>query len=107
MKKFWQQFLVEDWVVVIISLPILLIAGFAYFLPSISIPSDLSTWEAWGNMAFLFLIALVALFAGNLMLGREVAKLLRGFLFIFALAALTTFALASIITLRMSFCKAF
>ena len=88
MKKFWQQFLVEDWVVVIISLPILLIAGFAYFLPSISIPSDLSTWEAWGNMAFLFLIALVALFAGNLMLGREVAKLLRGFLFIFALAAL-------------------
>jgi uncharacterized integral membrane protein (TIGR00698 family) len=39
-------------------------------------------------MAFLFLIALVALFAGNLMLGREVAKLLRGFLFIFALAAL-------------------
>ena len=88
MKKFWQQFLVEDWVVVIISLPILLIAGFAYFLPSISIPSDLSTWEAWGNLAFLFLIALVALFAGNLMLGREVAKLLRGFLFIFALAAL-------------------
>ncbi|MBQ6574210.1 MAG: putative sulfate exporter family transporter [Bacteroidales bacterium] len=88
MKKFWQQFLVEDWVVVIISLPILLIAGFAYFLPSISIPSDLSTWEAWGNMAFLFLIALVALFAGNLMLGREVTKLLRGFLFIFALAAL-------------------
>lgn len=88
MKKFWQQFMVEDWVVVIISLPILLIAGFAYFLPSISIPSDLSTWEAWGNMAFLFLIALVALFAGNLMLGREVAKLLRGFLFIFALAAL-------------------
>ena len=88
MKKFWQQFLVEDWVVVIISLPILLIAAFAYFLPSISIPSDLSTWEAWGNMAFLFLIALVALFAGNLMLGREVAKLLRGFLFIFALAAL-------------------
>ena len=88
MKKFWQQFLVEDWVVVIISLPILLIAGFAYFLPSISIPSDLSTWEAWGNMGFLFLIALVALFAGNLLLGREVAKLLRGFLFIFALAAL-------------------
>lgn len=88
MKKFWQQFLVEDWVVVIISLPILLIAAFAYFLPSISIPSDLSTWEAWGNMGFLFLIALVALFAGNLMLGREVAKLLRGFLFIFALAAL-------------------
>ena len=88
MKKFWRQFLVEDWVVVIISLPILLIAAFAYFLPSISIPSDLSTWEAWGNMAFLFLIALVALFAGNLMLGREVAKLLRGFLFIFALAAL-------------------
>ena len=88
MKKFWQQFLVEDWVVVIISLPILLIAAFAYFLPSISIPSDLSTREAWGNMGFLFLIALVALFAGNLMLGREVAKLLRGFLFIFALAAL-------------------
>ena len=88
MKKFWQQFLVEDWVVVIISLPILLIAGFAYFLPAISIPSDLRSWEAWGNLGFLFALALVALFAGNMMLGREVRKLLRGFMFIFVLAAL-------------------
>ena len=87
MKKFWQQFLVEDWVVVIISIPLLLIAGFAYFLPSISIPSDLRSWEAWGNLGFLFVLALVALFAGNMLLKRPVKRLLGGFIFIFVIAA--------------------
>ncbi len=88
MKKFWQQFMVEDWVVTIISIPFLVIAGFAYWLPSISIPADLRTWEAWGNLGFLFVVALTALFAGNMMLRRPVYKLLRGFVFIFAVAAL-------------------
>lgn len=88
MKKFWQQFLVEDWVVVIISIPLLLIAGFASFLPSISIPSDLRSWEAWGNLGFLFVLALVALFAGNMLLKRPVKRLIGGFIFVFAIAAL-------------------
>ena len=55
MKKFWQQFLVEDWVVTIISIPLLIIAGFAYYLPEISIPSDLRSWGAWADMGKLWL----------------------------------------------------
>ncbi len=88
MKNFWKQFLVEDWVVVIVSLPLLLLAGFAYYLPTISIPSDLSSLEAWGNIGALFVIAIAALLAGNLLLNRPIKKLLRGFIFIFAIAAL-------------------
>jgi uncharacterized integral membrane protein (TIGR00698 family) len=88
MKKFWQQFLVEDWVVVIISIPLLLIAGFASYLPEISIPSDLRSLGAWADIATLFVIALVALFAGNMLLKRPVKKLLGGFIFVFVIAAL-------------------
>ena len=88
MKKFWQQFLVEDWVVVIISIPLLLIAGFSYYLPKITIPSDLRSLEAWGQMGILFVIALVALFVGNMLLKRPVKKLFGGFVFVFAIAAL-------------------
>ena len=71
MKKFWQQFMVEVWVVVIMSIPLLLIAGFSYYLPKITIPSDLRSLEAWGQMGILFLIALVALFVGNMLLKRQ------------------------------------
>ena len=88
MKNFWQKFLVEDWIVTFISIPLLIIAGFAYYLPTVSIPSDLRSLEAWGNLGFLFLLALLALFVGNMMLGRPVKKLLRGFVFIFIIAAL-------------------
>lgn len=88
MKKFWQQFLVEDWVVTIISIPLLIIAGLAYYLPEITIPADLRSWGAWADMGTLFVIALVALFAGNMMLNRPVKRLLGGFIFIFVIAAL-------------------
>ncbi len=88
MKKFWQQFLVEDWVVVIMSIPLLLIAGFAFHLPEISIPSDLRSLGAWADMGILFVIALVALFAGNLLLKRPIKKLFGGFIFVFIIAAL-------------------
>ncbi|MBQ7998890.1 MAG: putative sulfate exporter family transporter, partial [Bacteroidales bacterium] len=88
MKKFLQQFLVEDWVVVIMSIPLLLIAGFAYHLPEISIPSDLRSLGAWADMGTLFVIALIVLFAGNLLLKRPVKKLLGGFIFVFIIAAL-------------------
>ena len=88
MKDFCKKFLVEDWVVTFISIPLLIIAGFAYYLPAVSIPSDLRSLEAWGNLGFLFLLALLALFVGNMMLGRPVKKLLRGFVFIFIIAAL-------------------
>lgn len=88
MKKFWQQFLVEDWVVVIMSVPLLLIAGLAYHFPEISIPSDLRSLGAWADMGALFVIALVVLFAGNMLLKRPVKRLLGGFVFVFIIAAL-------------------
>lgn len=88
MKKFWQQFLVEDWVVVIMSIPLLLIAGFAYYFPEISIPSDLRSLGAWADMGVLFVIALVVLFAGNMLLKRPIKRLLGGFIFVFIIAAM-------------------
>ncbi len=88
MKKFWENFLVEDWVVTVISIPLLLLAGFAYYLPSISIPSNLQTADAWANLGMLFIIALVALFVGNKMLKRPLKGLLRSFIVVFIIATL-------------------
>lgn len=88
MKKFWEKFLVEDWVVVLMSVPLLLIAGFASSLPSISIPSDLRTAEAWGSIAALFVLALVITFVGNKLLKRPLKGLLLSFVVVFAVAAL-------------------
>ena len=88
MGKFLEKFLTEDWVVVLVSIPLLLIAGFATFLPSISIPSSLTTGAAWGNIATLFVIALVVLFVGNKLLNRPLKGLLLSFVVVFALAAL-------------------
>lgn len=88
MKKFWQQFLVEDWVVVIMSIPLLFIAGFAYYFPEISIPSDLRSLGAWADMGVLFIIALVVLFAGNMLLKRPIKRLFGGFIFVFIIAAM-------------------
>lgn len=88
MKKFWEKFLVEDWVVVLMSVPLLLIAGFASYLPSLSIPSDLRSTEAWLNIAVLFVLALAILFAGNKLLKRPLRGLLCSFVVVFAVAAL-------------------
>lgn len=88
MKRFFKQFLVEDWVVVLISLPLLLLAAFAHALPKISIPTDLQTVEAWRNIAVLFALALAVLFAGNKLLGRPLRGLLASFVVVFAVAAL-------------------
>jgi len=88
MKKFWEKFLVEDWVVVLMSIPLLLIAGFASFLPSLSIPSDLRSAGAWLNIAVLFVLALAILFAGNKLLKRPLRGLLVSFVVVFAVAAL-------------------
>ncbi|MBR6496291.1 MAG: putative sulfate exporter family transporter, partial [Rikenellaceae bacterium] len=88
MKKYLEKFLVEDWVVTFISVPLLILAGFAYYLPTITIPSELHSLSAWGNMAALFIIALVTLFAGNKMLSRPMKGLLLSFIVVFFIAAL-------------------
>ena len=88
MSKLFEKLRTEDWVVVLVSIPLLLIAGFAAFLPSISIPSDLASVEAWANIATLFVLALAVLFVGNKLLSRPLKGLLLSFVVVFLLAAL-------------------
>ena len=90
MGNFFKKLLVEDWVVVIVSIPLLLLAAFACALPGggPSVPSTLSTLGAWGNIGVLFAIALAILFVGNKLLGRPLRGLLVSFVAVFAVALL-------------------
>ena len=65
MKNFWNKLLIEDWVVVMLSIPLLILCAFGSYLPSISIPTNMLETGAWGKIAMLFVIALITLFAGN------------------------------------------
>ena len=88
MKNFWNKLLVEDWVVVMLSIPLLVLCAFGSHLPSISIPTNVLEAGAWSKIAMLFVIALVALFAGNKLLSRPMKGMLRSFIIVFAIAAL-------------------
>ncbi|MBR5820146.1 MAG: putative sulfate exporter family transporter, partial [Alistipes sp.] len=88
MKNFWNKLLVEDWVVVMLSIPLLLLCILGQHLPSISIPSNLLEADAWGKIAMLFLIAIVTLFAGNKLLSRPMKGMLLSFIVVFAIAAM-------------------
>lgn len=88
MKNFWEKLLVEDWVVVMLSIPLLLLAAFGSYLPAISIPTDLSEASAWGKIGMLLLIALAALFLGNKLLSRPMKGMLLSFVVVFIIAAL-------------------
>ncbi len=88
MSNFMKKLLVEDWVVVMLSIPLLLLCAFGSYLPSISIPSNLLEADAWGKIAMLFAIALVTLFAGNKLLSRPMKGMLLSFIVVFAIAAL-------------------
>lgn len=85
-----KKFLTEDWVVTFLSIPLLIIAGFASLLPGggPKVPSTLVTGEAWLNIGVLFLIALVLLYIGNRLLNRPLKGLLLSFTVIFAIALL-------------------
>ncbi len=89
-QSFWEQFRVEDWVVVLVSLPLLVLAALAHCLPDglLKIPATLHTAEAWKSIGALFAIALVTLYAGSALLRRERRGLLVSFIFIFAIAML-------------------
>ena len=82
--------LVEDWVVTLLSIPILLLCAFAYYLPEggPKIPSTLLTQSAWVHIGLLFLIALVVLYLGNKMLARPLKGLFWSFVVIFAVSIL-------------------
>lgn len=90
MKKLVDSFKTEDWVVTFISIPLLILAGFASYLPGKgpSVPSDLSNAGAWLNIGVLFLIALAVLYAGNRMLNRQLRGLFVSFVAVFAVSIL-------------------
>lgn len=85
-----KKLLTEDWVVTFLSIPLLIIAGFAASLPNggIKIPESLDTAEAWLNIGIFFIIALVLLYIGNRLLKRPMRGLLASFIVIFAIAVL-------------------
>lgn len=88
MSKLLKKLLVEDWVVVMLSIPLLVLCYFANYLPSISIPTNMLEAGAWGQIGMLALIALVTLFAGNKLLSRPIKGMLLSFIVVFAIAAL-------------------
>ena len=92
MKNFFKQFLVEDWVVTFLAIPLLVIAGLAGEFPAIkrdiSIPSTLITTDAWYSVGILFLIALVILYIGNHLLSRPLKGLFWSFVVVFAVSIL-------------------
>ena len=97
-----KKLLVEDWVVTFLSIPLLVIAGLATFLPkdALKIPSDLLHLESWLNIGALFIIALVLLFIGNKLLSRPLRGLCWSFVVVFAISMLAQ------LTAKVGFIKA-
>lgn len=85
-----KKFLVEDWVVPLLSIPILLLCCFACYLPEggPKVPSTLLTPSAWRHIGFLFAFALAVLYLGNRLLARPTKGLLWSFTAIFAVSIL-------------------
>ena len=75
MKKWMEQFRVEDWVVVWVSIPLLALAAIVPAgLPKV--PATLLGAAAWSNIACLFAVVLAVLYAGCLLLRRPLRGLL-------------------------------
>ncbi len=69
MKNRFEKLLTEDWVVVWVSVPLLLLAALApHYLPYV--PSTLIGETAWYNILLLFALVLVVLYVGSLLLRR-------------------------------------
>jgi len=78
---------VEDWVTVWLSIPLLLLAIFIpHSVPSI--PSTFATADAWYNLAILFVIVLIALYAGSYLMRRPMKGMLWSLIFVFAISML-------------------
>ena len=82
MKKWFEQFKTEDWVVVAVSI---LLLAFAIITPNYlpRIPKHLADTESWGNAIFLFVIVLVILYIGWLLLGRPLKGLFLSLIAVF------------------------
>ena len=87
MKKWFEQFKTEDWVVVAVSI---LLLAFAIITPNYlpRIPKHLADTESWGNAIFLFVIVLVILYIGWLLLGRPLKGLFLSLIAVFSVSLL-------------------
>ena len=87
MKDFFEKLRVEDWVVVWVSIPLLLLAAlFPAAMPRV--PSTLVGEVAWYNIALLFVIVLAVLYVGCLLLRRPLKGLLPSLAVVFAVSLL-------------------
>ncbi len=87
MKNFFEKLRVEDWVVVWVSIPLLLLAALIPAdLPSV--PSTLVGEVAWYNIGLLFAIVLGVLYVGCLLLRRPLKGLLPSLVVVFAVSLL-------------------
>lgn len=85
MKNFLEKLRTEDWVVVWVSVPLLLLALLIpRELPSV--PSTLVGSVAWYNIALLFVICLAVLYVGSWLLRRPLKGLLPSFVVVFAVS---------------------
>ncbi len=87
MKNFFEKLRVEDWVVVWMSIPLLVLA---LLVPEEMprVPATLAGGAAWYNIACLFLIVLVVLYAGMALLRRPMKGLLPSLVAVFAVSLL-------------------
>ena len=87
MKNFFEKLRGEDWVVVWVSIPLLLLAALIPAdLPSV--PATLVGEVAWYNIGLLFAIVLVVLYVGCLLLRRPLKGLLPSLVVVFAVSLL-------------------
>lgn len=87
MKKWFEQFRVEDWTAVWVSIPLLVMAVLVpKNIPSV--PSTLVGEVAWYNIALLFAIVLVVLYAGSALMRRPMRGLLPSLVAVFAVSLL-------------------
>lgn len=87
MHSFFEKLRVEDWVVVWVSIPLLLLAAlFPSAMPSV--PSTLIGEVAWYNIALLFVIVLAVLYVGSVLLRRPLKGMLPSLAVVFAVSLL-------------------
>lgn len=85
MKRFFEKLRVEDWVVVWVSIPLLVLAALVPMrLPSV--PSTLVGEVAWYNILYLFAIVLAVLYAGMALLRRPMKGLVPSLAAVFAIS---------------------
>ena len=85
-----KKFLVEDWVVTLLSIPILTLCCFAFYLPEGGprITDTLLTQSALLNIGVFFALALMILYVGNKLLSRPLKGLFWSFVVIFSVSIL-------------------